>query len=137
MPHIISSGITRKDFLKKSFRIGGALAAWGMFYEPVRASNNDSVHLAILADTHVAAYKNEQYRGFFPSKNLIKLLNSNKSDIQIFVIVFCAQIVTKLPLDESSTPSSVTILRFFCARPTVNIDLDIQLPEFGKIEQPI
>ena len=69
MPHIISSNITRKDFLKRSVRLGGALAALGMFHEPVRATNNPSVHLAILADTHVAAYKNEQYRGFFPAKN--------------------------------------------------------------------
>ena len=69
MPHIISSSISRKDFLRKSIRIGGALATWGMFYEHSLAADNSSVHLAILADTHFAAYKNEQYRGFFPSKN--------------------------------------------------------------------
>ncbi len=74
MPHIISSSITRKEFIKQSFRIGGAMATWGMFYKPVRARNNSSVHLAILADTHVAAYKNEQYRGFFPSKNFHEVL---------------------------------------------------------------
>jgi 3',5'-cyclic AMP phosphodiesterase CpdA len=74
MPHIISSSISRKDFLRKSIRIGGALATWGMFYEHSLAADNSSVHLAILADTHVAAYKNEQYRGFFPSKNFQEVL---------------------------------------------------------------
>ncbi len=74
MPHIISTKISRKDFLRKSVRIGGALATMGMFYKPSRAVNNPSVHLGILADTHVAAYKNEQYRGFFPSKNFQQVL---------------------------------------------------------------
>ncbi len=75
MPHIISSRISRKDFIKKSVKIGGALATMGIFYEQSRAGNDPSVHLAILADTHVAAYKNEQYRGFFPSKNFQQVIS--------------------------------------------------------------
>jgi len=75
MPHIISSDISRKDFLRKSVKIGGALATWGMFYELSHGATNSSIHLAILSDTHMAAYKNEQYRGFFPSKNFEQVLN--------------------------------------------------------------
>ena len=75
MPHIISSNISRKEFLKKSVRIGGTLATWGLFYERSQGAEATSVHLAILADTHVAAYKNEQYRGFFPSKNFQTVLD--------------------------------------------------------------
>jgi 3',5'-cyclic AMP phosphodiesterase CpdA len=75
MPHIISSNISRKDFLRESVKIGGALATWGMFYELSFGASNSSIHLAILSDTHTAAYKNEQYRGFFPSKNLEQVLN--------------------------------------------------------------
>ncbi len=74
MPHIISSNISRKDFLKKSIKIGGVFAAWGMFYDLSHGAPDSSVHLAILSDTHVAAYKNEQYRGFFPSKNFDQVL---------------------------------------------------------------
>lgn len=75
MPHIISANISRKEFLKKSVKIGGTLATWGMFYEVAHGDTNSSIHLAILSDTHVAAYNNEQYRGFFPSKNFEQVLS--------------------------------------------------------------
>ena len=70
MPHIIQKKISRKSFLVKSFKIGGAIATWGVVYEYTLADNKQNpVHLALLSDTHVKAYQNEQYRGFFPAKN--------------------------------------------------------------------
>jgi len=43
----------------------------GLVYKYSKADDkNEDFHIALLADTHVKAYKNEQYRGFFPFKNL-------------------------------------------------------------------
>jgi 3',5'-cyclic AMP phosphodiesterase CpdA len=70
MPHIIDNNISRKEFLIKSIKIGGALITWGALRETSFANDtNKRVHLALLADTHVKAYQNEQYRGFFPARN--------------------------------------------------------------------
>jgi len=71
MPFISDKSISRKKFLKASLRFAGALSSTGLIY---RFSYGNSppgdLHLALLADTHVKSYKNEQYRGFFPYKNL-------------------------------------------------------------------
>lgn len=70
MPHVFDKNISRKDFLIKSLKIGGAIVTWAVLHENSLGKNkNDPVHFALLSDTHVKAYQNEQYRGFFPAKN--------------------------------------------------------------------
>ena len=70
MPQVYHKNISRKDFLIKSIKIGGAIVTWGTVYETTFAGNTDRpIHMALLSDTHVKAYQNEQYRGFFPAKN--------------------------------------------------------------------
>jgi 3',5'-cyclic AMP phosphodiesterase CpdA len=76
MPHIIQKKISRKDFLIKSLKVGGVITTWGMVYEYSPASEkHEPVHFALLSDTHVKAYQNEQYRGFFPAKNFEEVIS--------------------------------------------------------------
>lgn len=71
MPHILNTPISRKQFVKKSLQLTGSLLTLGYLYNPLKASAPKKVyHFAFLSDTHVRAYKGEQYRGFFPYKNL-------------------------------------------------------------------
>jgi len=70
MPYIIHNKISRKSFLIKSLKIGGAIATFGGLYAHTLASEKQKpIHFALLADTHIKAYRNDQYRGFFPTKN--------------------------------------------------------------------
>jgi 3',5'-cyclic AMP phosphodiesterase CpdA len=70
MPHVIQRNISRKDFLIKSLKITGVIVTWGAVHEAAIADNTTKpIHLALLSDTHVKAYQNEQYRGFYPAKN--------------------------------------------------------------------
>jgi 3',5'-cyclic AMP phosphodiesterase CpdA len=70
MASIINTGISRKVFLKKSLQIGAFASSMGVFYKfTVRAESKRHFHVALLADTHVSAYQNEQFRGFFTAKN--------------------------------------------------------------------
>jgi 3',5'-cyclic AMP phosphodiesterase CpdA len=70
MPYVYHKNISRKDFLLKSLKIGGAIYTSQMFHETsLGKDKHDPVHFALLSDTHVKAYQNEQYRGFFPAKN--------------------------------------------------------------------
>jgi 3',5'-cyclic AMP phosphodiesterase CpdA len=49
----------------------GALSSVGLFYRFAQAKESTKdLHLALLSDTHVKAYKSEQYRGFFPYENM-------------------------------------------------------------------
>jgi len=71
MPYLLNTKISRKDFLIKSIQIGGAFATMGSLYNITYGGKHTSpYHVALLADTHIRAYQNEQYRGFFPAKNL-------------------------------------------------------------------
>ena len=66
MPQVIDENISRKDFLIKSLKIGGAIVTWNVIHFNALGKNKyDPVHFALLSDTHVRAYQNEQYRGFF------------------------------------------------------------------------
>jgi len=70
-----SSNVTRKEFIHQAAKIGGFILSYGVIHHvPLRAQNSP-FHVALLADTHIAAYKNEQYRGFYPAKNLEKVVN--------------------------------------------------------------
>ncbi len=71
MPYIFDKPISRKTFLKQSLKYAGAFSSIGIIYKYAQAENSPpDLHMALLADTHVKAYKSEQYRGFFPYKNL-------------------------------------------------------------------
>jgi 3',5'-cyclic AMP phosphodiesterase CpdA len=71
MPYLIDKPINRKKFLKTSLKFAGALSASGLFYRfAYGGKQTNDLHLALLADTHIRAYQSEQYRGFFPYKNL-------------------------------------------------------------------
>lgn len=71
MPFILNRPISRKIFLKTGLKYAGAFASMGIFNRFARAGENSpDLHIALLSDTHVRAYKSEQYRGFFPYENL-------------------------------------------------------------------
>jgi len=75
MPAIIHNKISRNTFLKKCIKYGGAFATSGLVYEySWGARTNKAFHVALLSDTHIKAYQNEQYRGFFPAKNLEQVI---------------------------------------------------------------
>jgi hypothetical protein len=71
MPEIFHRPISRKKFLKNSLKYAGALSSVGIFYQYSNGNEKkEDFHIALLADTHIRAYQGEQYRGFFPYKNL-------------------------------------------------------------------
>jgi len=71
MPHVIHQPISRKTFLKTGLKYVGAMSSIGLFYNFTQGKEKTSdLHLALLSDTHIKAYKSEQYRGFFPYENL-------------------------------------------------------------------
>jgi Icc protein len=76
MPGILNAPISRKTFIKQGLKYAGALSAAGLYYRFAQAKGNSrQLHLALLSDTHVKAYKNEQYRGFFPYENMQTAVN--------------------------------------------------------------
>ena len=49
MPHFINNKISRKSFLKRSLKIGGFLATYGIVYEnAIGAKSNKSFHVALI-----------------------------------------------------------------------------------------
>lgn len=71
MPYILDRTFGRKTFIKTSLKYAGALSSMGLFYQLTQAKESArDLHLALLSDTHIKAYKSEQYRGFFPYENL-------------------------------------------------------------------
>jgi 3',5'-cyclic AMP phosphodiesterase CpdA len=76
MPLFLDTPINRKEFLKKTIRTAGAIASVGITYQWSAANNlSDDFYLALLADTHVKAYQSEQYRGFFPYRNMQEVVS--------------------------------------------------------------
>ncbi|MBR9998478.1 MAG: metallophosphoesterase, partial [Cyclobacteriaceae bacterium] len=79
MPYIFEKSISRKKFIKEGLKYAGAISSMGIFYRFANAEQtNADVHMALLADTHIKAYKSEQYRGFFPYENLQKVVGQVK-----------------------------------------------------------
>ena len=61
----------RRSFLKSSAQAAGLLSAYGLGLTSVLAEGTaDETYLALLSDTHVAEDVQNNYRGFYPHKNL-------------------------------------------------------------------
>jgi 3',5'-cyclic AMP phosphodiesterase CpdA len=71
MPQILHTPISRKTFIKTGLKYAGLLSSMGIFQQFAFArEDGEDLHLALLSDTHIKAYRREQYRGFFPYENL-------------------------------------------------------------------
>jgi 3',5'-cyclic-AMP phosphodiesterase len=88
MPFIYDKPGSRRIFLKKSLKYAGAISSMGLFYHAAwGGNNNEDMHLALLADTHIKSYKSEQYRGFFPYENLQNVVGQvNEASPQLMLI---------------------------------------------------
>jgi 3',5'-cyclic-AMP phosphodiesterase len=61
----------RRSFLKSSAQAAGLLSAYGLGLTSVLAEGTaNETYLALLSDTHVAEDTQNNYRGFYPYKNL-------------------------------------------------------------------
>ena len=70
MPQIFHNP-SRRSFLKASAQAAGLLSAYGMGLTSVLGARRaDEIYLALLSDTHIAEDAQNNYRGFFPYKNL-------------------------------------------------------------------
>ncbi len=70
MPQIFYNH-NRRSFLKSSAQAAGLLTAYGMGLTSVLgAGKADETVMALLSDTHVSEDAQNEYRGFFPFKNL-------------------------------------------------------------------
>lgn len=70
MPQIFHNP-SRRSFLKSSAQAAGLLSAYGMGLTSVLgAKKADELHMALLSDIHISEDAQNQYRGFFPYKNL-------------------------------------------------------------------
>ncbi len=88
MPFILNRPIDRKTFLKTVLTYTGTLSSSGLFYHFVRAKENKSdLHIALLSDTHIRAYKSEQYRGFFPYENLQRVVKQVIEELPELIII--------------------------------------------------
>lgn len=70
MPQIFYNK-SRRSFLKSSAQAAGLLSAYGMGLTSVLGARRaDELYMALLSDTHIAEDAQNNYRGFFPYKNL-------------------------------------------------------------------
>jgi 3',5'-cyclic AMP phosphodiesterase CpdA len=71
MSAIFDQPIDRRAFLKTTGKalVGAGLAAQ-MAPAPSAAESEDSLHFALLSDTHIPADPKNEYRKFFPTENL-------------------------------------------------------------------
>lgn len=70
MPGLFHRPMHRKQFLKATLGLSGAVAALGVPVGSFAYSRTKNAHWALLSDTHVAGDPKEAYRGFFPYQNL-------------------------------------------------------------------
>ena len=73
MASIFDSGITRKQFLEKTLQMAGLAVT--IRYPLHNFYHEEVLRIALLSDTHVAANQAEVYRGFFPGKNIERVLD--------------------------------------------------------------
>ncbi len=65
----------RRSFLKSSAQAAGLLTAYGMGLTSVLGAGNvEETIMALLSDTHVSEDAQNEYRGFFPFKNLQRVV---------------------------------------------------------------
>jgi len=73
MPVLYQTGPSRRNFIKMSLGSIGAIAIMGIMNHGSAAQEND-VHWAFLSDTHIPEDVQNNYRGFYPYKNLQKVV---------------------------------------------------------------
>jgi len=73
MPAYFYQPISRKNFIKKSITLLGATSL-GVTYLRSQAAPRQEAHFALLSDTHIAADTQNNYRGFYPYRNLQEVI---------------------------------------------------------------
>lgn len=73
MPTFFYKPIDRKNFLRKSVQLAG-LATLGVSYFRTHAQAREEAHFALLSDTHIAADPENNYRGFYPHRQLLDIV---------------------------------------------------------------
>ncbi len=74
MPGWMERPIDRKSFLRaSSAMLAGSMVQW-IGVSHASASMEATNRFALLSDTHIAADAKDQYRGFYPSKNLAAVI---------------------------------------------------------------
>jgi Icc protein len=75
MPEILFNSMDRRTFLQTSLAAAGTLVAMGAANSfSSEINEKQGIHLALLADTHIPANVDNNYRGFYPYRNLQKIL---------------------------------------------------------------
>lgn len=73
MPAYFYQPISRKSFIMKSISWLGATTL-GVAHFRAQAAPREEAHFALLSDTHIAADPQNNYRGFYPYRNLQEVI---------------------------------------------------------------
>ena len=73
MPAYFYQPISRKSFIRKSISLLGATTL-GVAHFRAQAAPREEAHFALLSDTHIAADPQNNYRGFYPYRNLQEVI---------------------------------------------------------------
>lgn len=73
MPTFFYEPISRKGFIKKSAQLLGT-ASLGVSYFSSLAESSQVARFALLSDTHIAADPENNYRGFYPYRQLLDIV---------------------------------------------------------------
>jgi Icc protein len=80
--------MNRRDFIKHTLTILSIVLAVGASTRFCSAGNKEQIaHWAFFSDTHIAADVNDNYRGFYPYRNLQKVVSEILSDLPDAVVV--------------------------------------------------
>jgi 3',5'-cyclic AMP phosphodiesterase CpdA len=74
MPGIFFHTVDRRQFLKQSVAAVAALTLGKAQVTFAQSAQASTLHLALLADTHIPADRNDTYRGFKPWENLRRIV---------------------------------------------------------------
>ena len=85
MTGFFNSNISRKQFLETTVKMAGLAVT--MRYPYTITPDSKDVHLALLSDTHVAANSSETYRGFFPGRNLERVLEGVQNSDALEMVI--------------------------------------------------
>ena len=72
---ILYSETNRRDFLRIAGGTIAAIVTMGVTKGTARAADTDSMHLALISDTHVPEDVQNNYRGFYPYENMQKVVS--------------------------------------------------------------
>ncbi len=79
MPDGWNGGMTRRGFLRAGLAAGGAFVLGAR--RSLSESGREQARWAFLSDTHIAADPENNYRGFYPYRNLQKVVEWLRSDL--------------------------------------------------------